>query len=107
MSFNDQIMDFGTNYTYEIGIYRDQKLVPDDRVNFTDPLNLGYLYRIDNETAFPTAIVGLHPWDNFNTDIDLGQAIPQNPWRQPLFGFPFDRVRLKSASIVYSGMRHI
>jgi hypothetical protein len=94
MSFTGQIFDLGNNYTYEIGIYKDRKLIPDERVDVSNTINQGYLYRVDNETAFPTAIIGLHPWDNFNTDIDMGQAVALNPWKQPHFGFPFDRVRI-------------
>ncbi|PVG03742.1 hypothetical protein CPB86DRAFT_694370 [Serendipita vermifera] len=91
MSFNGTNQELGGEYAYEIGIYKDYKLVQDTRVNRSDPVNDGYLYSVDNVTAPAIAVVGLHPWDNFNTDIDLGQAKAQSPWRQPLFGFPFDR----------------
>lgn len=90
---------FGTNSstTYAIGIWRDQRLIPEYRPGVEDvnrtlfPLDI---YTVDNTTAPPNAVVGLHPWDSFHTTIDMGQEVQESPWRQPLFGFPFDSVGL-------------
>ncbi|PVG03770.1 hypothetical protein CPB86DRAFT_810345 [Serendipita vermifera] len=82
--------------TVALNIYRDVKAVPEDRPINTTLLELigmtqEQVYRIDNTTQPPIAVVGMHPWDSVDTDIDFTQASPDNAWRQPLFAYPFDR----------------
>jgi hypothetical protein len=81
--------------TYSLGIWRDLELIPETRpipsyINssiFNQPI-----YRVDNTSAPPIAQVGRHPWDEFPTEIDLGQAVSGSAGQQPAFGFPFDKV---------------
>jgi hypothetical protein len=81
--------------TYWIGIWRDLELIPETRAipsfintsQFNQPI-----YKVDNISAPPIAQIGQHPWDNFDTEIDLGQAAQNSPRQQPQFGFPFDKV---------------
>jgi hypothetical protein len=47
--------------------------------------------RIDNTTLSPNAVLGTHPWDSVETDIDFTQAVADNAWKQPLFAYPFDK----------------
>jgi hypothetical protein len=98
-----------TNDTaHPFNIYRDVKAVPETR---QFPLSNGDInssgwYRIDNVTAVPIAVLGLHDWDDVDTDINFTQAEPvsscrtssallmasqDNAWRQPLFAYPFDQ----------------
>lgn len=101
ISTPDGTLDFGTDNTTTqwLGVWRDYNLVPEERqiptlVNasvFPYPI-----YLVDNVSAPAIAQFGLHPWDQFDTDIDLGQAIRGSAWRQPSFGFPFDKVRVYS-----------
>jgi len=81
----------------EIGIFRDQSLIAETedhlaQINSTHPeLSMYAGLRIDNATAVPIAIVGSHDWDNFPTDIDLGQMLTGHGWSTPSFGFPLDK----------------
>jgi hypothetical protein len=110
-SDNNTVAMGATNETaHPFNIYRDVKAVPETRhsplsnVTF-DP---GEWYRIDNVTAVPIAVLGLHDWDAVDTDIDFTQAEPvsnylynqhrclltaiqDNASKQPLFAYPFDQ----------------
>ncbi|KAI5893274.1 uncharacterized protein SCHCODRAFT_02687371 [Schizophyllum commune H4-8] len=83
--------DLGTDddNTYELNIYRDVKAIPDDEATefFEDQTTY---YRVDNSSAYRIATVGMHPWDSFNTDIDMAQAVDNDVWKQPMFGYPWD-----------------
>jgi hypothetical protein len=88
------LRDLGTNEnnTVAFNIYRDVKVVLEDR-----PLPTGLvndpedpLMRIDNTTQPPIAVLGTHPWDSVDTDIDFTQAQPDDVWKQPLFAYPYD-----------------
>ncbi|KAL1701434.1 hypothetical protein EV121DRAFT_282662 [Schizophyllum commune] len=83
--------DLGTSSsnTYEFNIYRDVKAIPDDEATefFEDQTTY---YRVDNSTANRIATVGVHPWDSFDTDIDMAQAVDNDVWKQPVFGYPWD-----------------
>jgi hypothetical protein len=78
-SDNNTVPMGSTNATaFPFNIYRDVKAVPETRrspfsnVTFDPSGN----YRIDNVTAIPIAVLGLHEWDNVDTDIDFAQAVP-------------------------------
>jgi hypothetical protein len=78
-SENNTVAMGATNDTaHPFNIYRDVKAVPETRqspisnVTF-DPSEW---YRIDNATAVPIAVLGLHDWDGVDTDIDFTQAEP-------------------------------
>ncbi|KAG8826798.1 hypothetical protein FRC17_008101 [Serendipita sp. 399] len=84
---------------YPINIYRDVKVVTDTR-NITPEhvtelqasgynLDNGFL-RIDNTSVPPIGVLGQHTWDSVDTQIDFSQAVENNSWTQPLFGYPFD-----------------
>jgi hypothetical protein len=80
---------------FSIGIFQNQRLAP---VNGA-PVEVApgevprtYTFQILNRTAIPTAIVGLNPWDQFTTDIDMDQEVEASPLTTPDFGFPFDLV---------------
>ncbi|KAL1747221.1 hypothetical protein HDZ31DRAFT_61420 [Schizophyllum fasciatum] len=83
--------DMGTDdmNTFEINIYRDLKALPDPEVTeyFADETTY---YRLDNTSAYRIATVGLHPWDSFDTNIDMSQAVDNDVWKQPMFGYPWD-----------------
>jgi hypothetical protein len=98
MDENDQgqqiISDLGTTNvtTVAFNIYRDVKAVLEDR---PIPASVGLepgdiIYRVDNITQPPIAVLGTHPWDSVDTDVDFVQAAPDNAWKQPLFAYPFD-----------------
>ncbi|PVG03817.1 hypothetical protein CPB86DRAFT_869219 [Serendipita vermifera] len=75
-----------------IGIFQDQDLVPVDS-NYaivTGNATKIWDFRVANESAIPTAIVGTSQWDSFITDIAMGQRKKANAMRQPQWGFPFD-----------------
>jgi hypothetical protein len=77
-SDNNTIPVGSTNDTaVPFNIYRDVKAIPEDRrspfSNVTFDPNGDY--RIDNITALPIAVLGLHEWDNVDTDIDFAQAV--------------------------------
>lgn len=69
-------------------------VVPEDRiVTNTDGWN--GVFRIDNTTQAPLGVIGKHPYDSVETQIDFGQKQPEegkgpNVWIQPSFGYPFD-----------------
>lgn len=81
-------------HTSPIGIYRDQSLVAEKPFVYQQIKNITESYpsddlhfaglRIDNETLTPTAVVGMHSWDDFYTDISLQQAIAGHAWTTPL-----------------------
>jgi hypothetical protein len=89
---NKTLIDLGNtaDKTIHWNIYRDVKAVPEDRIS---PV-LGEVpdeeYRVDNITEVPIAVLGAHPWDSVTTQIDFTQAISDDAWAQPLFGYPFD-----------------
>jgi hypothetical protein len=64
------------------------KAVPEDRTSPTGA-NTTDQYRVDNITEIPIAILGAHPWDDVPTDIDFDEAVAEDAWTQPLFGYPF------------------
>ncbi|PVG03822.1 hypothetical protein CPB86DRAFT_307669 [Serendipita vermifera] len=81
------------NETMNIGIFRDQDLVPVNStydIIFPSTVNEIYDVRVANASAIPYAIVGMTQWDSFSTEIDMGQRKMAEPVRQPQFGFPFD-----------------
>ena len=88
---NKTFLNFGTtpDNTVHLNIYRDVKAVPEDRnsskVDVTD------VYRVDNITEVPIAVLGAHFWDDVTTEIDFEQAKSDDAWKQPLFGYPFDQ----------------
>ncbi|PVG03816.1 hypothetical protein CPB86DRAFT_307384 [Serendipita vermifera] len=76
-----------------IGIFQDQDLVPVDNnytIIVTDNMDEIWDFRVANESAIPTAIVGTSQWDSFTTDISMGQRRRANAMRQPQWSFPFD-----------------
>jgi hypothetical protein len=75
--------------TLHLNIYRDVKAVPEDRNS--SKADVTGVYRIDNITEVPIAVLGAHPWDSVTTQIDFAQAISDNAWAQPLFAYPLDR----------------
>ncbi|KIM32286.1 hypothetical protein M408DRAFT_216321 [Serendipita vermifera MAFF 305830] len=87
---NKTLLDYGTSKldTFHLNLYRDVKAVPEDR-NSTI-WNMEGEYRVDNITEIPIAVLGAHPWDSVTTSIDFTQAVAENAWEQPLFGYPFD-----------------
>ncbi|KAG8860698.1 hypothetical protein FRC20_011572 [Serendipita sp. 405] len=84
--------DENTWYPDGIEIYRDLS---------SGPYNASYVwdndtywewaYRIDNATAKPAGVIGMHPWDSFDTDITFTQRYQKNAWAQPLLGYPLDQ----------------
>ncbi|KAG8751291.1 hypothetical protein FRC14_008007 [Serendipita sp. 396] len=91
-------------------IYRDVKVVNDDRPisdNLTAIIEASFgvsvegRLGIDNVTQPPIAILGQHPFDSVDTSIDFQQAVEENPWKQPLFGYPFDEW---AGSIVFAAV---
>jgi hypothetical protein len=83
------------NETMQIGIFRDQDLVPVNQnyeIIYPNDISEVWDFRVANASAIPIAIVGMTQWDSFPTDIDMGQRKVANPMRQPQFGFPFDLV---------------
>jgi hypothetical protein len=88
---NNNLLDLGTtaDNTLHLNIYRDVKAVPEDRNSTT--FDVTGVYRVDNITEVPIAVLGAHPWDSVTTEIDFTQAISDDAWNQPLFGYPFDR----------------
>jgi len=54
-------------------------------------------------TAVPVAVVGRHQWDDFSTDIDLGQMLTGHAWTTPTFGYPLEKW---SGNIVFVGNYH-
>ncbi|KAG8834166.1 hypothetical protein FRC17_009426 [Serendipita sp. 399] len=68
--------------------YMYQEETPNGIVNHTIPL---VSYKVDNATAKPIGVIGMHPWDSFDTEITFTQRVPGNAWLQPLLGYPFDR----------------
>jgi hypothetical protein len=108
---NGTITPFGTSLdnVLEIGIFRDQALLPDTpahltQINSTHPdLNVYAGLSIDNATAVPIAVVGRHAWDDFTTDIDLGQMLTGHAWTTPTFGYPLEKW---SGNIVFVGNYH-
>ena len=108
---NGTITPFGTslNNILEIGIFRDQALIPDTnahlaQINSTHPeLSMYSGLKIDNDTAVPVAVVGRHQWDDFPTDIDLGQMLTGHAWTTPTFGYPLEKW---SGNIVFVGNYH-
>ncbi|KAG8805611.1 hypothetical protein FRC18_006586, partial [Serendipita sp. 400] len=97
----------GTNFSF--AIYRDVKVVNDDRAIAPDLASVFESYnisttgrlRIDNVTQPPIAVLGQHPFDSVDTSIDFQQAVEENPWKQPLFGYPFD---VWTGSIVFAAV---
>ncbi|KAG8770419.1 hypothetical protein FRC20_002107 [Serendipita sp. 405] len=92
--------------SFAVNIYRDVKVVFERRP-LTPEANqtiqqLGIAppdLRIDNATVLPNGVLGLHTWDGLDTSIDFTQAVEDNPWKQPLFGYPFD---VWAGSIVFA-----
>ncbi|KAG8805197.1 hypothetical protein FRC18_006805, partial [Serendipita sp. 400] len=92
--------------SFAVNIYRDVKVVFERRP-LTPEANqtiqeLGIfppMLRIDNATLAPIGVLGLHTWDSLDTSIDFTQAVEDNPWKQPLFGYPFD---VWAGSIVFA-----
>jgi hypothetical protein len=86
------------NTTFQIGIYRDQSLIPIDPsgapIDYSQSGQTIADFRVANATAVPIAVVGTTPWDSFDTNIDLSQRDSSTALRQPGFGFPFDLVSL-------------
>ncbi|KAG8832261.1 hypothetical protein FRC17_001658 [Serendipita sp. 399] len=85
------------NASFPVNIYRDVRVIwerrPLDIFANQTIQSLGIyppMLRIDNVTAPPVAVLGVHSWDGFDTDIDFTQAKEGDPWMQPLFGYPFD-----------------
>jgi hypothetical protein len=87
-----------------IGIYRGQELIPeknatlrrDQNHNNTDdpmPGNKNITKRLENPEAVPVAIVGRHPYDNFATDITMGQYLHGYESFCSLADYPFDKAR--------------
>ncbi|KIM32358.1 hypothetical protein M408DRAFT_326953, partial [Serendipita vermifera MAFF 305830] len=87
---NKTLLDFGRTKddTVHFNLYRDVKAVPEDR-NSTE-FDMTGQFRIDNVTEVPIAVLGAHSWDSVTTSIDFTQAVAENAWEQPLFGYPFD-----------------
>ncbi|KAG8793449.1 hypothetical protein FRC17_008450, partial [Serendipita sp. 399] len=83
---------------YGIAIYRD---ISADLFNLTyswteedtntTHLDWGYTWKLDNATAIPSGVIGMHTWDSFETDITFAQRFQKNAWFQPLLGYPFDQ----------------
>ncbi|KAG8814323.1 hypothetical protein FRC17_001198 [Serendipita sp. 399] len=87
------------NTTVSINVYRDVKVMTDSRNitpdHFSELQGLGYnltegFLRIDNTSVPPIGVLGQHTWDSVDTQIDFSQAVENNSWTQPLFGYPFD-----------------
>ncbi|PVG03820.1 hypothetical protein CPB86DRAFT_869221 [Serendipita vermifera] len=78
----------------DIGIYRDQDLVPvNSSYERFSPNSVDEIFdtRVSNVSATPIMILGLNPWESFSTEIDMKQQEIGSPWTQPQLGFPFDR----------------
>ncbi|CAG7855209.1 SubName: Full=Uncharacterized protein {ECO:0000313/EMBL:CCA73124.1} [Serendipita indica DSM 11827] len=79
------------NESATLNVYRDVNATKEDR-----PIPEQYqefqnsLWRVDNITLAPIAVLGMHTSDSVDTQIDFTQAEPGSPWRQPLYGYPFD-----------------
>jgi hypothetical protein len=93
---NNKLVPTGTNSTNNVavGIWRDLGVVLEDRA-VTNTTGWNAVFRVDNVTQAPLGVVGRHPYDSIETDIDFGQQQPDagkkpNPWIQPSFGYPFD-----------------
>lgn len=87
----DTFQDMGTDddHTLEINVYRDIQGIPDPET--TELLHDETMYyKLDNTSAYRFGTVGLHPWDSFDTDIDMTQAVENDVWKQPMFGYPWD-----------------
>ncbi|KAG8817827.1 hypothetical protein FRC19_011125 [Serendipita sp. 401] len=76
-----------------IEIYRDITSEPYNAsyVDADNSTHWMWTYQIDNQTAKPAGVIGMHPWDSFDTDITFTQRYSKNPWVQPLLGYPFDQ----------------
>jgi hypothetical protein len=84
----------------QVGIYLNRSAVPDNRTSLTDENDIWHsrvnnqpqIYRVDNVNASPDAVLGEHTWDRFSTDILIRENTtgPANPWREPMFGYPWD-----------------
>jgi hypothetical protein len=74
-----------------IGIYRDVDAFPGEfPISYLNNTNAttttttadsdapdpgsAYMYRVDNATALPIAVIGEHVWDSFDTDIPFSQV---------------------------------
>jgi hypothetical protein len=76
---NNPVAVGATNDTARpFNIYRDVKAVPETRQFPASDVGIDFLgwYCIDNLTAVPIAVLGLHDWDDVDTDIDFTQAEP-------------------------------
>ncbi|KIM32282.1 hypothetical protein M408DRAFT_326899 [Serendipita vermifera MAFF 305830] len=89
---NKTLLDFGRSKidTFHLNLYRDVKAVPEERNSTLIDVDMTNVYRVDNITEIPIANLGAHPWDSVTTNIDFTQAVAENAWEQPLFGYPFD-----------------
>ncbi|KIM32283.1 hypothetical protein M408DRAFT_326900 [Serendipita vermifera MAFF 305830] len=89
---NKTLLDYGRSKddTFHFNLYRDVKAVPEERNTTVTDIDLTDVYRVDNITEIPIAVLGAHPWDSVTTSIDFTQAVAENAWEQPLFGYPFD-----------------
>jgi len=86
---NTTLIDTGTSAktTLQVNIYRDVKAVPEDRNSTVVGGVPEDVYRVDNVTEVPIAVLGQHQWDSVSTQIDFQQAIEESAWTQPLFGW--------------------
>lgn len=42
----------------------------------------------------------VHPWDSFDTDIDMAQAVDNDVWKQPMFGASISRTSLSARKLI-------
>jgi len=65
-----------------MGLFENEEVI----YNNTDPV---YGMRLANISAVPIGVFS-NPWQNYDTGIDMEQE-GANAWREPQYGFPFDR----------------
>ncbi|KIM25659.1 hypothetical protein M408DRAFT_25987 [Serendipita vermifera MAFF 305830] len=68
-----------------------RNLTGSNSTEFPDMVKPFDKYIIDNQEVEPVAILGMHSWDNAETNISLQHVVTGNAWMTPSIGFPFDR----------------
>lgn len=83
-----------TRAHWPLEIYRDilTKIYVDNATAADPNAARSHWYRIDNSSAPHVAVIGVHLWDSFSTDISLQQAGDSaDIWTQPLVAYPWDQ----------------